>query len=258
VDVRFDLPPRVVLDSAWDTLPAAKVAVDGGKPAQARCVSIFRGPVIVAQFRLAYGCDLNWVYSGDHPDLLDTLTSASDVIDAGDWKFESTAAPELTRVTHTSDGVLIEWDFTPHPGWTLKRSALVHPSVPVRVDYTSELIAPSAEDMKTIKSARMCGVRMRTTGFVDYNKAKLFVGGKETIFSDVDGKTLPSKVTLDNGYVRMDVSSGFAAADAAACAAVYAAPEAKDNVQRASCTLTVTGRNQFAGPIIQPKKIAAK
>jgi len=254
IKVRFDLSLRVAIDSAWDTLPTAKVSVDGAPQVDGRCVSVFRGPAIVAQFRLAHGCDLDWIYTGDHPDLLDSLNTSADAIDAGAWRFESESAPALTTVTRTANGVRLQWSYTPAAGWTLNRTALVrHPELdsgPVRIDYTSELIAPDASAAAAVRSARACGVRMRTSGFVDYTKARLLVDGAETSFFDVDGQVISaSEVALDNGYVRFALASGsngFIAADEGGCANVYVVPKLEGNKLTASCTLTATGQSQWA------------
>ena len=167
IDIHFGLPLRVVLDSTNDFGPLANVAVDGAPPTSSRRVLVFRGPVILAQFTLSNGCDASWAYTGDHPDLFDTDTAA-DIIEGADWRFESNSPPALTKVTSESEGVRLSWEFIPRLGWTLKRSALVRPTVPVQIEYAAELIAPSEDAPKTIRSAQFCGVRMRTGGFVDY------------------------------------------------------------------------------------------
>ena len=171
VDVPLDVPLRVVLDNSWDTQPEAKVALDGAAPAASRCVSVFRGPVIVAQFRLAHGCDLAWAYTGDHPDLLETIESASDLVDAGGWHFRSDTAPELTRVVRSAEGVRLDWQYVPHPGWTLERGAGASGGPGTHRLYVRAHSAPAVEAARAVKSARVCGVRMRTAGFVDYKKA---------------------------------------------------------------------------------------
>ena len=254
VDVPLDVPLRVVLDNSWDTQPEAKVALDGAAPAASRCVSVFRGPVIVAQFRLAHGCDLAWAYTGDHPDLLETIESASDLVDAGGWHFRSDTAPELTRVVRSAEGVRLDWQYVPHPGWTLKRTALVRPEVPVRIDYTFALTAPAVEAARAVKSARVCGVRMRTAGFVDYKKARLFVNGKPAEFADaIDQALTPGIATLDNGYVQFRVESpqnGLATADEGQYASIYAVPKREVATLKANYRLTVTGRSGWSEPIV--------
>lgn len=249
VEVGFDLPLRVVVDSAWDTLPPAYVSVDG-TTTSGRCVSVFRGPAIVARFRLAHGCDPDWVYTGDHPDLMDSLNTSADVIDAGAWRFDSSMAPGLTTVTTTPQGVLLRWSYAPASGWALNRTALVREEIPVRIDYTSELVAPSAAAAAAVASARTCGIRMRTSGFVDYARATLLVDGAETSFHDVEGRVISaSKLALDNGYVKFALASDthmFRAIDEGGCASMYAVPRTDGNRLTASCTLTVTGQSQWA------------
>jgi hypothetical protein len=257
IDIHFELPLRVVLDSAYDSLPAAKVAVDGAPPVETRRVLVFRGPAILAQFTLAGGCNLSWAYTGDHPDLFDTV-SAADVIEAANWNFKSNVAPALTTVSSATDGVRLAWEFHPQPGWTLKRSAIVRPGVPVRVEYAAELTAPSAEAAKTIKSVRLCGVRMRTGGFQDYAPARLLLGPEHqaTDFAAVAGKVLTEpSLALDNGYVqfRLRAGAGGAVASSGSLAAnIYLAPATDGLRSMASCTLEITGQSQFAAPIVSP------
>ncbi len=180
VEADFLLPLRVVLDNAWDTLPEGQVSLDGGPEQPARCVMVMRGPVILAQFRVNHGVDVNWAYTGDHPDLFETLTTATDQIEGPDWTFEATTAPTLVSVRHTPEGVLLEWSFEPAPGWKLSRTALVRDEVPVRIEYGAELAAPDAQALAGLKSVRLLGVRMHTGGFVDYTKAKLLLDGKRS------------------------------------------------------------------------------
>jgi hypothetical protein len=255
IDIHFDLPLRVVLDNAYDSLPAAKVAVDGASPVETRRLLVFRGPAVLAQFTLGGGCDLSWAYTGDHPDLFDTA-SAADVIAGAGWRFESKLPPALTTVTSAPDGVRLSWEFHPQPGWTLKRSAIVRPAVPVRVEYAAELTAPSAEAARTLKSARLCGVRMRTGGFQDYTPARLLLGQarQATDFAAVGGKVLKeSSLSLDNGYVQFRLRAGrggTAASSSSLAASIYLVPAAEGPRYTASGTLDITGQSQFAAPIV--------
>lgn len=218
---------------------------------------MFRGPAVLAQFTLAGGCDVSWAYTGDHPDLFDTA-SAADVIEAADWKFQSRVPPALTRVTTSPDGIRLAWEFNPYPGWTLRRSAIVRPGVPVAIEYAAELTAPSAEAAKTIKSARFCGVRMRTGGFPDYTPARLLVGdGRQAAdFAVLGGKVLnEASLALDNGYVqfRLRAGQGGAVAQSGSLAAnIYLVPAAEGRVRTASGTLEITGQSQFAAPVMGP------
>ncbi len=244
-----------MLDRAYDGLPAAKVAVDGASPVDARRVLVFRGPAILAQFTLTGGCDLSWAYTGDHPDLFDTA-SAADMIEGAGWKFQSKLPPALTTVTSATDGVRLTWEFHPQPGWTLKRSAIVRPGVPVRIEYAAELTAPSADAAKTIKSARLCGVRMRTGGFQDYTPARLLLGRAQqaTDFAAVGGKVLKeSSLAIDNGYVQFRLRPGPGGAVASSsnlAASIYLVPAGPRYM--ASCALEIAGQSQFAGPIVSP------
>jgi len=254
--IQFDLPLRITADNSQDGLPAAKASLDGAPLVDARLISVFRGPAIMAQFRLAAGCDLNWAYTGDHPDLFETLNSPVDRIEADDWTYQTRSAPSLTRVDHLPEGVRLEWEVAPHPGWLLKRVALVKPGVPVQVEFKSELIAPSLSAAASIKSVRTCGVRMRTRGFEDYRSARLLVLGKPLAFDDAAETALPhGEAVLDNGYVQFHLSAregSLAASDEGAFASIYAVPTRRGTSFSASCTLAITGQNQWSAPLIGP------
>jgi len=257
VSVKLAMPLRVVPDSSWDATPASRVAVGSSEPVDARYVSVFQGPTILARFRLGHGCDLEWAYSGDHPDLFDSLGSAADVIEAADWSYASESSPALTKVTSTPDGVRLDWELTPHEGWNLKRSALVRPGIPVTIEFASELTAPDAELLAGLKSVKTCGVRMRCNGFADYRHAALTVDGKPYESSSVDSNVLAKQAAMDNGYVRFTVDSGdgrMSPSDEGSHAAIYQLGSAEGNKLKSSCTLTITGISQFAGPAAGPKQ----
>ena len=256
VHIRFRLPLRVALDDAFDSLPPAQVSVDGAPPVEARCVSVFQGPVILAQFRLAHGCDLNWVYTGDHPDLLDTLDSSADVVEANGWRFESDNAPALTEVRHTPEGVLLTWEQKPRPGWRLRSTTLVRPGVPVRVERRTELFAPSRKAAQDVTSVRLCGVRMKTRGFPDYRPATFAIGDHRVASAELierQGDCLTTqKATLDNGYIQfgLDCTQPLSAAVDGSWTGLYAAPELHGRSWAAQCVLTATGQNQWEAPLI--------
>ena len=254
--LQFDLPLRTKLDAFPDGLPTARVSLDGAAPVEARLVSVFRGPAIAAQFRLAAGCDLNWAYSGDHPDLFETLNSPVDRIEADNWTYQSHSAPTLNRVDHVPEGVRLEWEVVPQPGWLLKRAALVKPGVPVRVEFKSELIAPSLPAAASIKSVRTCGLRMRTRGFEDYRNARLLVRGKPLAFDETAETALPrGEAVLDNGYVQFHLSprkGSLTASNEGTFAALYAVPKRRGTSFSAACTLEITGQNQWSAPLIGP------
>jgi hypothetical protein len=205
---------------------------------------------------------LNWAYTGDHPDLFETLDSAADRVTVGKEQFESNTGPALTLITNTPEGVKLEWGWKPGSGWSwsVRRSALVRPTVPVEIDYTAEITLPSCspEEMDQIcKSARLCGARMRTGGFVDYKKARLSVSGEPVESADVAGNPLPGRdATLDNGYAQFHVTSEqnnlVAEADpTAAYSGIYRVPLRLNERQiTASCKLTITGQSQFNMSII--------
>mgnify|MGYP000934326315 CR=1 FL=1 len=257
VEADLALPLRIVLDNAWDTLPEGRVSLDGGPEQPARCIMVMRGPVILAQFRVNHGVDVNWAFTGDHPDLFETLTTATDQIEGPDWTFEATTAPTLVSVRHTPEGVLLEWSFEPAPGWKLSRTALVRDEVPVRIEYGAELTALDTQVLAGLKSVRLLGVRMHTGGFVDYTKAKLLLGGKEVAPSDLGERPLPGRqATLDNGYVQFSLKAEkgrLMCEEGGDWTGLWVLPERQDNRLLARSVLRVTGQNQFVLPVIYPE-----
>ncbi len=263
VQVNFGLPLRVVLDTSFDAkVPAARVKVDGAESVEVRHVLVYRGPAVIAWFRLANGCDLCWAYSGDHPDLFNTIHSWADSFESN-WNFKSNFAPPLTQVTNTPEGVKLEWGWRagwPLMYWTVRRTALVRPEIPVRVDYTAEVTCPTQEIRdKMLATTRLCGVRMQSTriGPADYHKVSLELAGKQIAFGDVAGKPLTAeKLALNNGYVQFTLNSDqnqfLALNDADAYAGIYTIPKPQGERQlTAQCSLTVTGQSQFKAPLIK-------
>jgi hypothetical protein len=102
----------------------------------------------------------------------------------------------------------------------------------------------------------MCGVRMATTGFVDYKPARLLNSSGPAPFAGVDEVLPAGALKLDNGYVQFVVESNHAlvADDAGDYAVIYVVPHAQKTTLRASCSLTVTGQSQWAAPIVWPSK----
>jgi len=261
VEIDFDMPLRVRLDSFWDGQPTAEVIVDGQPMTETRRIMILRGPYILAQFALSGGCNLDWVYSGDHPELPDTLNSVNDMIETADWKFQSSKAPYPTRVTHTPEGVLLEWFYTPHEAgetdlWTLKRTALVRPTVPVQIDFTAELIAPSEEDAMRVKKLELAGVRMRTAGHSEYAPAAVKIDGQVAQPQQL-GNAIQraASVELDNGFVqfRVDNPVPWRLVQTPAYTGVYGAAQRDGRRWIARSTLHVTSHSKFSQPLIGPQ-----
>ncbi|MHB0999173.1 MAG: LamG-like jellyroll fold domain-containing protein [Armatimonadota bacterium] len=258
IDIRFDLPLRAELDSSWDTLPTAKVNLNGAEPVESRYVSVYRGPVIIARFALNHGCDLNWAYTGDHPDLFDTNNSCSDMIEGSDWQFQSDKSPSITNISSLADSVKIAWETSPSKGWMLKRSAIVRNCVPVKIDYSAELIAPSDSDAGSLKLSQLCGVRMRTAGHVDYTKAVLTSNGKKVKDNgSMEIPLTPGRAVIDNGYIKFQVKSGtgkMLGMSEGSRLGIYILPSVDGTTLRASYGLTITGKSRWAAPIIAPSE----
>ena len=102
----------------------------------------------------------------------------------------------------------------------------------------------------------MCGVRMATTGFVDYKPARLLNSFGPTPFAGIDQLLPAGALTLDNSCVQFMVESGhgLVADDAGDYAAIYVVPQAEKTTLQALCTLTVTGQSQWAAPLVRPGK----
>ena len=104
--MHFDLPLRVVLDNGQGPTPLAegKVSLDGAAPASARSIVIYRGPAILAQFRLQNGCDLIWAYTGDDPYLFDTVASVPDEFTLAGKTYRNTGVPDVVKIASHAIG----------------------------------------------------------------------------------------------------------------------------------------------------------
>ena len=126
--MHFDLPLRVVLDNGQGPTPLAegKVSLDGAAPASARSIVIYRGPAILAQFRLQNGCDLIWAYTGDDPYLFETVASVPDEFTLAGKAYRNTGVPEVVKVARTPSGVRLDWTWKTGPAgdWEIRRSAV--------------------------------------------------------------------------------------------------------------------------------------
>jgi hypothetical protein len=95
---------------------------------------------------------------------------------------------------------------------------------------------------------------MRTRGFEDYRNARLLVRGKSLAFDDAAETALSrGEAVLDNGYVQFHLSAregSLAASNEGTFAAIYAVPKRRGTSFSASCTLEITGQNQWSAPLI--------
>jgi len=274
VDVRFDLPLRVVLDSGYGPTPiqTGPVSIDGADPVGARSILIYRGPVILAQFRLQNGCDLVWTYTGDDPYLLETIKTVPDKFVIGRSEFRHESTPELTHLAKKPEGILIQWEWEtgPDAAWVVKRSAWIRATLPVQIEYGAEIIPPPSPDSKDVENVldtgRFCGVRMQwpTTEPSTYfekrgypKRPTVSVDSREPVQQAYDGLR-GNRIVLDSGSVRYQVSSKSRSLIAnedrsGAYSGIYCLPRKKqDGHLLASCMLAITGQSQFQMPLISP------
>ncbi len=223
VGVHFDLPLRVVLDNGQGPTPLAqgKVSLDGAAPTAARSIVVYRGPAILAQFRLQHGCELTWAYTGDDPYLFDTLASAADEFTLTGKRFQNTGTPDTVKVERTPSGVCLDWTWKTGPAgdWEIRRSAYVKPGIPLEIEYTAEVLPPAgtpAEQItEVIETGRFCGTRMPfkvSTPATFFDKTgrqippRLVLDG--TPITSTENRWLPvMDAELDNGSVRYHVHS---------------------------------------------------
>ena len=101
---------------------------------------------------------------------------------------------------------------------------------------------------------------MKTSGFIDYTPAALSVGGRRVEpGASTDRPLPPGEAVLDNGYVQFRVRSAghdLLSVEEPSCQGVYCRPRINaDRQLTAACTLTVTGQNRFAMPVISSKPL---
>jgi len=223
VDVHFDLPLRIVLDNGQGPTPIAegKVSLDGAAPISARSIVIYRGPAILAQFRLQSGCDLIWAYTGADPYLFDTVASVPDEFVLDGKTFRNAGVPDVVRIARTQLRVRLDWTWKTGPAgdWKIRRTACVKPDIPIEIEYAAEVVAPSGTSdeqiEEVVRTGRFCGTRMPDTLSVPstfFNKTGrpipprlILDGATRTLTED---RWLPAKdAELDNGSVRYRVHS---------------------------------------------------
>ena len=256
IDISFGLPLRAELDSTWDTLPTAKVSVDGDEPVEARYLNVFRGPMIIARFMLNHGCDLSWAYTEDHPDMFDVNGSVADVIEASGWSFRSDKSPSIVTVSTGKDAVKLQWESSPSEGWKLIGSAVVHNSAPAGIDFASELIAPSEKALASVKSVRLAGMRMKTSGYIDFGKATLTSNRRKVKMDGASEASLPAgSAVIDNGFVQFRIKSrtgDMLGVNDGSRAGIYILPKADGNSLKASYQMQITGKSAWSAPLISP------
>ncbi len=276
VELSLDLPLQVVLESGYGptSVKRGPVSVDGAEPVSAGSILIYRGPAIVAHFRLQNGCDLVWAYSGDEPHLFETTKTTPDTLSIVQADYRHDVVPQLTRVITKSAGILIQWEWRTGPGaaWTLNRSAWVSSTVPVQIEYTAEIVPPHGVDAREIvgvmKSARLCGVRMQwppsepSTYFEKHGyprRANVTVDHRTATPEGYDGWR-GRRVILDSGSVQFHVSAASKTlvvneSSSGAHSGVYCVPKRRrDGRISASCRLEITGQSQFHLPLISPAR----
>jgi hypothetical protein len=266
VDVHFDLPLRVVLDDSQGPTPLAKgkVRLDGGAPATARSIVIYRGPAILAQFRLQGGCDLIWAYTGDDPYLFETVASAPDEFTLAGQTYRPRGVPDLVAVRQTPAGVRLDWSWKTGPAgaWQVRRSALVKPGVPLEIEYAVEVAPPpsaSAEQIaEVVDNGRFCGTRMpysvsEPCTYFDKTghlvRPRLVLDG--AVASPVAARWLSAgEATLDNGCLQYRVQSPARRLTAGDnknenYSAIYGKLEKTGGSLAGKCRVTITGSSQF-------------
>ncbi len=210
VDVHFDLPLRVVLESGHGPTPiaAGKVSLEGAAPVSARSIVIYRGPVILAQFRLQNGCDLIWAYTGDDAYLFETVASVPDQFTVQGKEFRHSGTPDLVEVAHTPRGVRLDWKWRtgPRSDWTVRRSAMVNSCIPLEIQYAADIVPPAAAPAdqieEVVRTGRFCGTRMQYS-----------VSEPSTYFDKV-GHPVPPRLFLEGAVVSPTGKPWHPAADA--------------------------------------------
>jgi hypothetical protein len=260
VDVHFDLPLRVVLDDGQGPREFAKgkVSLDGGQPTATRSVAIYRGPAILAEFRLQGGVEMIWAYTGDDPHLFETAASSADQFTLAGKEYRMAGVPTLTQIVSGDDGVRLCWSGKTGPGgqWTLEREVRVRPAVPLVIDFSTQITAPPSagkeELEEALRTGRFCGTRM------------LYDVSEPSTYFDKVGYRVPPRErgpgTLDNGFVQYAVTSPsnpltVVNDKAAFYRGIYClTKKSGDRTLSASCTLTVSGQSRFHGPTISMGK----
>jgi len=146
LSVVFPMPMRVEADITGRDLRSGLVKLDG-KDAQAKRIAVFYGPVVAAMFRTGHGNDLNWVWTGDYTDVLDSggdagqgyPTSKSDILELDGKTYDSGGVPPITRVESANGVPELSWDVRLGEKVWAKYRVRVLPGLPVTLESREEV-----------------------------------------------------------------------------------------------------------------------
>jgi len=142
LDVVFPVAMRVEADNTGHGARSVPVVIDG-HDVRAKRVGVFHGPVLAAMFRTAHGNDLNWVWTGDYPEALDSggcvfedyPTSASDYLESDGKRFHTGRPAERTEIVSTGRAPVISWSHRLAERVRITQKVTVLPGLPVTLDW---------------------------------------------------------------------------------------------------------------------------
>jgi len=146
LNIVFPIAMRAEADNTGSGAKSAPVILDG-RQVPAKRIGVFHGPVLAVLFRTGHGNDLNWVWTGDYPEVLDSggcvfenyPTSKSDYLQAREGQFDTGRAADRTEVTTTGRAPLVRWSHTLNGRVVLSQEVRIHPGLPVTMDWTERI-----------------------------------------------------------------------------------------------------------------------
>lgn len=140
--VVFHMPMRVEADNTGFGAVSAKITIDGREYAAKR-FGVFHGPVLAIMFRTGHGNDINWVWTGDYPEALDSggcvfekyPASKLDYLGAGDEVLHNGRAADRTEISTAGGIARIRWSHQFGDRVEMEHEVTVHPGLPVTLDW---------------------------------------------------------------------------------------------------------------------------
>lgn len=164
--VVFPMTMRVEADMTGRGPRSGAVSIDG-KSDEAKRLAVFYGPVVAAMFRTGHGNDLNWVWTGDYTDTLDSggdagsgyPASKADTLELNGQSFDSGTVPAMTSVRSEGSVPELSWTADMNGKIQLKYSVKVLPGLPVTIESREDVLGWDGQGRLLCSGVRFATVK---------------------------------------------------------------------------------------------------
>ncbi|HID96407.1 MAG TPA: hypothetical protein EYP53_10190 [Candidatus Latescibacteria bacterium] len=188
-------------------------------------VAVLYGPIVLAIFRLAHGCDLSWVYTKEYREVLDTGGAAfsrfdrscSDIIQWKGGQFVTHRIPDKIALHREDRGLTLVWESSFGQGSRISHTVKMLPGLPLQMECEERITLAPTEAKKPIQSILASGVRIATQkeanlditfqpglsriASFNYPPVKVATGGSMKIPEDDEVLNNTGQYRLSNGAV---------------------------------------------------------